>query len=838
MATVELDPTAQTPRRRGRRQAIKLLVVANPDRSSSEEDTPVDIYFNNNSTAPSRPAAIRAPSPRRATSPPPTSYVSASESDASSRNPLNDNAESSRRQSAVQPWPGRIIVSVTSDAENFVVVDVTQTNSETIRERILSKLHIPDDLHASFAIYRTELGGLTIGSALNDNSLLIECQHFGDDKGTLKFLAQRSDAPLDSPDADIPAPLPPMPPSLSSFSPGTMGPPSSHPLVEYKRPSPSSLYRPPPLSQTPQEMTWLPALLSGRYTQQQRPQSASDALPPSLRSGPRPRAERLLTKYDRPLLSDLYRSSTSSQPIVPVTQTQPAHVSPQTKVISRDFGAAVREEDDEDESDENSGILGQVAKQKSVLSASGAGSTAAATTVAPLVRRTATRRKGLRLSIDGSRPSNDTFMPSTLPLEVRKKTAANRVNGSGNRGEIPSRSPLLPYQNSSAPSSSSSNTHPQTEEVNEKLDQSFPNHDLGNPIINIPSGATSSVTEAPPIAGSDGPRINGPGVRQHKKSIRVVAAERKKMLDRTNAAKVQQSAVGDYATYVPNSDSATPQPDTMVPVSKAPHRDIARPNKMSTDEMFQCLTRHGCPDLTESLDPDAYSRNYVASGGFGDIWKGQLRDGTAVAIKVWRFRALNEDPGKDIKRAMREIYNWSQLNHDNIQKLLGVVVFDERLGMVSKWMEGGNIQSYLENNPRIYRYPLCIQVAQGVEYLHDSNMIHGDLKAINVLVSSDHKLKLTDFDYSIMAESTLQFSQTTRMGGGTPRWMAPELALDEEGNHQRNKRTDIYALGMTFLVSIRPYTVVCTQKMQTGNNNWGRTILAAMQNRYKRTQRA
>ncbi|CAE6394020.1 unnamed protein product [Rhizoctonia solani] len=112
------------------------------------------------------------------------------------------------------------------------------------------------------------------------------------------------------------------------------------------------------------------------------------------------------------------------------------------------------------------------------------------------------------------------------------------------------------------------------------------------------------------------------------------------------------------------------------------------------------------------MDPNAYSKGYIATGGFGDIWKGELHDETAVAIKVWRFRALNEDPGKDIK---------------------------------------------------------CIQVAQGVEYLHNSNMIHGDLKAINVLVSPDHKLKLTDFDYSIMAESTLQFSQTTRMGGGTLR---------------------------------------------------------------------
>ncbi|CAE7205355.1 unnamed protein product [Rhizoctonia solani] len=199
--------------------------------------------------------------------------------------------------------------------------------------------------------------------------------------------------------------------------------------------------------------------------------------------------------------------------------------------------------------------------------------------------------------------------------------------------------------------------------------------------------------------------------------------------------------------------------------------DFARPREMSTDEMFECLLRHGCPDLTEFMNPDAYSKGFVAAGGFGDIWKGKLRDGTAVAIKVWRFRALEEDIGKDIKRAMREIYNWSKLDHESIQKLLGVVVFEGRLGMVSEWMDGGNLQHYLQRNPHVDRYPLCIQVAQGVEYLHTKNMIHGDLKAINILVSSKHRLKLTDFDHSIMAECTLQFSETTRMGGGTLRWM-------------------------------------------------------------------
>ncbi|CUA78526.1 hypothetical protein RSOLAG22IIIB_13199 [Rhizoctonia solani] len=246
---------------------------------------------------------------------------------------------------------------------------------------------------------------------------------------------------------------------------------------------------------------------------------------------------------------------------------------------------------------------------------------------------------------------------------------------------------------------------------------------------------------------------------------------------------------------------ASPQPDTTIPISDIRGGDIPHPSRMSVHEMFEYLIDIGCSDLTQSIDPSGYSKNSIATGGFADIFKGKLKDGTPVAIKVWRSRALDEELGKAGKRAMREIYNWSQLDHENIQKLLGVIVFNERLGMVSKWMERGNLQEYLQKNPYVDGYLLCIQIAQGVEYIHNKDMIHGDLKATNILVSPDHKLKVTDFDYSIMAESTI-FSQTTRLGGGTLRWMAPELALDSEGDHQRNKQTDIYALGMTFLVSI------------------------------------
>ncbi|KAG9095706.1 hypothetical protein FS749_009960 [Ceratobasidium sp. UAMH 11750] len=110
----------------------------------------------------------------------------------------------------------RIIVAVTHGVENYVVADITgQTDARAIREPI-----IPDDLHPSFAI----------GGTLDNNQLLIDCQRFGDDRGSLKFLAQRADAPTN--DVDIPvmppsnAPVPPLLPRSASSA--SDGPPEGH----------------------------------------------------------------------------------------------------------------------------------------------------------------------------------------------------------------------------------------------------------------------------------------------------------------------------------------------------------------------------------------------------------------------------------------------------------------------------------------------------------------------------------------------------------------------------------------------------------------------------------
>ncbi|CAE6535007.1 unnamed protein product [Rhizoctonia solani] len=130
---------------------------------------------------------------------------------------------------------------------------------------------------------------------------------------------------------------------------------------------------------------------------------------------------------------------------------------------------------------------------------------------------------------------------------------------------------------------------------------------------------------------------------------------------------------------------------------------------------------------------------------------------------------------------------------------MGVIVFkDQYLGMVSEWMENGNLHKYLENNPDADWYQLCIDVASGLEYMHSRSTVHGDLKAINVLVSSDGIARISDFDFSVMSEaSSLTFSESSNTRSGSIRWVAPEMLVAE--TPKRTKESDVYALGMTML---------------------------------------
>ncbi|KAF8602655.1 kinase-like protein [Ceratobasidium sp. AG-I] len=149
-----------------------------------------------------------------------------------------------------------------------------------------------------------------------------------------------------------------------------------------------------------------------------------------------------------------------------------------------------------------------------------------------------------------------------------------------------------------------------------------------------------------------------------------------------------------------------------------------------------------------------------------------------------------------MKNAARELYTWSQCKHKNIVPLLGLAVFRDRLTMVSPWMPRGNLSKLDQRKFVGDRCTLCVQVCEGLVYLHGQKTVHGDLKGANILLSNDGIAKITDFGNTVLEKYDLNFTETSGGGDCSPRWAAPEVI---EGAVQCSEPADVYALGMTIL---------------------------------------
>ncbi|KAJ1310557.1 hypothetical protein OPQ81_007287 [Rhizoctonia solani] len=184
------------------------------------------------------------------------------------------------------------------------------------------------------------------------------------------------------------------------------------------------------------------------------------------------------------------------------------------------------------------------------------------------------------------------------------------------------------------------------------------------------------------------------------------------------------------------------------------------------------------------------------------VYRGQLKDGSRIALKCLRLTLDSSDfSQKQVRNAAHELYIWSKCNHPNVLELIGVTQYRNQIAMASPWMEHGTLGSFISRHPQIDRYALSAQIADGVAYLHSKNIVHGDIKGTNILISKDYTPKITDFGTATLREYTLRFtaSDTTSKPGMSLRWTAPEILEETTGTSFEG---DIYALGMTILEAI------------------------------------
>ncbi|KAG9034282.1 hypothetical protein FRB95_013440 [Tulasnella sp. JGI-2019a] len=211
----------------------------------------------------------------------------------------------------------------------------------------------------------------------------------------------------------------------------------------------------------------------------------------------------------------------------------------------------------------------------------------------------------------------------------------------------------------------------------------------------------------------------------------------------------------------------------------------------------------------EHLEIDESS--VVGKGGFGVVIRGRLFGyNSEVAIK-----RLQSDETQDIrvaKRLIREMKAWSKLNHRNILPLIGFYLsggLDEAL-IVCPLQPHGNIKDYLQLvKPKLgvlERLELAFDTLCAVEYLHnlDPPVVHGDIKAVNILLNDERRAVLCDFGLAVAADEVQTGLNTSKGLKGTMRYCSPELVMQEES--LRTVSSDIWAWGC-LLVEIMKETI-------------------------------
>ncbi|TCD69106.1 hypothetical protein EIP91_008748 [Steccherinum ochraceum] len=202
----------------------------------------------------------------------------------------------------------------------------------------------------------------------------------------------------------------------------------------------------------------------------------------------------------------------------------------------------------------------------------------------------------------------------------------------------------------------------------------------------------------------------------------------------------------------------------------------------------------------------------VGSGGFADVLFGTHRE-QKVALKRLRvFQMADPSKRSTMKKSFcRESLLWRNLSHPNILQLLGIEqhLFKGTLCMVSPWMEHGSIRhaiDRLKHQPEYQREDLfsrvqqwIIGMAEGLTYLHEEGLVHGDLRGANVLLDSTWTVKLADFGLSVIADAS---ATSTSAHGGALRWLAPEIFDPESFNLQTSRPTyasDVYSFATTVI---------------------------------------
>lgn len=174
--------------------------------------------------------------------------------------------------------------------------------------------------------------------------------------------------------------------------------------------------------------------------------------------------------------------------------------------------------------------------------------------------------------------------------------------------------------------------------------------------------------------------------------------------------------------------------------------------------------------------------NELGHGGFGTVYRGELEDGTKIAVKRMEAGMMTN---KALDEFQAEIAVLSKVRHRHLVSLLGYSIEGNERLLVYEYMPHGALSRHLFHWKSLQLKPLswtrrlsiALDVARGIEYLHclaRQSFIHRDLKSSNILLDDEFRAKVSDFGLVKLAPDG-EKSVVTRLAG-TFGYLAPEYA--------------------------------------------------------------
>ena len=180
----------------------------------------------------------------------------------------------------------------------------------------------------------------------------------------------------------------------------------------------------------------------------------------------------------------------------------------------------------------------------------------------------------------------------------------------------------------------------------------------------------------------------------------------------------------------------------------------------------------------------------VGAGGMSDVYKAKDHIlSRFVAIKVLK-QEFSED-SSFVTKFRAEAQSAAGLEHPNIVNIYDVGSENGLYYIVMEYVEGITLKTYIEKKGQLSfkeSASNAIQVARGIEAAHNKNIIHRDIKPQNIIISTDGKVKVTDFGIAKATSSNTISSDVM----GSVHYASPEQAR----NGFVDGRSDIYSLGI------------------------------------------